>query len=317
MITPEHNVQYKYDPLGRRIGKTVDGTVQRYLYDGQDIIADLDATGKPVNTYTNGPGIDEPLIMAKADKTNYFYHADALGNITAITDDTNQIIETYKYKAYGQPTIKNAQGQLINSSTIGNTRMFTAREYEAETGLYYYRARYMDPARGAFTQEDPIKFKGGSLNLFGYVNNVPTKYIDATGMDAVIYNTDLLHLGLRIDNGTDSDGNPQYKYAEFYANPGNLKDLLKNVVPFIGGGGEISVSDTPPGTGLYHWDTFVRIKQSPSEDRRMISRVEDLQKLADKGALKYNIFSLYKSRNCWTILWDFFSQKKEAPACNN
>ena len=152
VMTPKDKVQYKYDPLGRRTEKTVNGTVQRYLYDGQDIIADLDAVGNPVTTYTNGPGIDEPLIMNKADGKTYYYHADALGSITAITDDNGKTVETYTYKAYGQPTIKNAANQVIPVSAIGNTRMFTAREYEPETGLYFNRHRYLDPARGAFTQ---------------------------------------------------------------------------------------------------------------------------------------------------------------------
>jgi len=49
--------------------------------------------------------------------------------------------------------------------------MFTGREYDSETGLYFYRARYYDPAIGRFISEDPIGFQGGDLNLYAYIGN--------------------------------------------------------------------------------------------------------------------------------------------------
>ena len=182
VVTPKDKLEYKYDPLGRRTARTVNGATTNYVYDGQDIIAELDAAGTPINTYTNGPGIDEPLIMTKPDGKNYYYHADALGSITAITDDSRKLVETYTYKSYGQPTIRDAKGQAIPTSIIGNTRMFAAREYEPEIGLYNNRHRYLDPGMGAFTQEDPIEFNGGDINLYRYVFGSPGGYIDPIGL---------------------------------------------------------------------------------------------------------------------------------------
>ncbi|MCM2268200.1 MAG: hypothetical protein NDI60_10560 [Elusimicrobiales bacterium] len=80
VLTPEHRFQYKYDPLGRRLGKSVDGSPTHYIYDNEDIIAMLDGEGKVLQTFTHGPGIDEPLIMTKADGADYYYHADGLGS---------------------------------------------------------------------------------------------------------------------------------------------------------------------------------------------------------------------------------------------
>ncbi|MBI5744039.1 MAG: hypothetical protein HY952_05780 [Elusimicrobia bacterium] len=68
--------------------------------------------------------------MTKAEGANYYYHADGLGSITALTDDNATTVETYTYKAYGQPTIKSAKGEQLSSSAIGNTYLFTARELE-------------------------------------------------------------------------------------------------------------------------------------------------------------------------------------------
>ena len=182
VVTPKDKLEYKYDPLGRRTARTVNGATTNYVHDGQDIIAELDEAGNPINTYTNGPGIDEPLVMSKPDGKNYYYHADALGSITAITDDSRKLTETYTYKSYGQPTIKDAKGQAIPTSIIGNTRMFAAREYEQEIGLYNNRRRYLDPSRGAFTQEDPLKHNSGGINFYLYTSDSPTNYIDPSGL---------------------------------------------------------------------------------------------------------------------------------------
>lgn len=60
--------------------------------------------------------------------------------------------------------------------------MFTAREYEPESGLYYNRARYLDPASGAFIQEEPFKTDGP--NLYYYALNNPMRFHDPDGFAA-------------------------------------------------------------------------------------------------------------------------------------
>ncbi|HNT78994.1 MAG TPA: RHS repeat-associated core domain-containing protein [Anaerolineae bacterium] len=155
---------------------------RRYVYDNEDIIAILDADGTPLHTFTHGPGIDEPLIMTRADGANYFYHADALGSITVLTDGNKEIVETYTYKAYGQPTIKDSLGAVFDKSAIENLYFFTARELDSESGLYYYRARYYDWNSGAFTQEDPAGFVAGETNLYTYVTNNPVGLMDPFGL---------------------------------------------------------------------------------------------------------------------------------------
>lgn len=59
---------------------------------------------------------------------------------------------------------------------------FTGREWDKETGLYYYRARYYDPMEGRFISKDPLSFAGGDVNLYGYVQNNPINWIDPWGL---------------------------------------------------------------------------------------------------------------------------------------
>ena len=82
--------QYRYDALGRRIEKDVDGVITRYVYDGEDILLEFDGTNTQIAKYTHGPGIDEPLIMERGGQ-RLFYQTDGLGSIIDLTD-TNGVI---------------------------------------------------------------------------------------------------------------------------------------------------------------------------------------------------------------------------------
>jgi RHS repeat-associated protein len=62
---------------------------------------------------------------------------------------------------------------------------FTGREWDPETGLYYYRARYYDPKIGRFISEDPIDFEGG-VNFYSYVENNPVNLVDPEGLQACL-----------------------------------------------------------------------------------------------------------------------------------
>jgi RHS repeat-associated protein len=62
---------------------------------------------------------------------------------------------------------------------------YTGREWDKETGLYYYRARYYDPMEGRFISKDPISFAGGDVNLYGYTLNNPINLTDPEGLFAL------------------------------------------------------------------------------------------------------------------------------------
>ena len=62
------------------------------------------------------------------------------------------------------------------------THSYTASEFDSESGLYYYRARYYDPSTGRFLSEDPIGLDGGVTDFYVYVRNDPIDSLDPTGL---------------------------------------------------------------------------------------------------------------------------------------
>jgi YD repeat-containing protein len=77
-------VNYKYDGLGRRIQRTAAGADERYVYDGADVLLDLNANSSVATTYLNGPGIDNHLRQTSATTGVSYYLTDHLGTTAAI-----------------------------------------------------------------------------------------------------------------------------------------------------------------------------------------------------------------------------------------
>jgi len=131
---------------------------------------EIDENGNKAAIYAYGPSIDEPISIVR-NESSYYYHADHLGSIKILTDENENVVATYQYDAFG--TI------LQEIGSINNPYRFTGREWDAESGLYYYRARYYDAVFGRFLQKDPAGVEEG--NLYTYVKNNPINYKDPSG----------------------------------------------------------------------------------------------------------------------------------------
>ncbi len=90
-----------------------------------------------------------------------------------MTDSNRASIWGYLYDGFGQ---------IQGGGAIGGYT-FTGREWDPETGLYYYRARYYDPRLGRFISEDPILWAGGE-NFYSYVKNRPATLSDPQGLQS-------------------------------------------------------------------------------------------------------------------------------------
>ncbi len=167
---PSLTASFKYDGFGRRTEKTINGTTIDYVYDGWDIIQEVQGSAK--TNYVRTLNLDEPLTRIESDGTVRHYVRDALGSTIALTDDTGVTTTTYTYDAFGNTT---ASGEASD-----NPFQYTGRENDG-TGLYYYRARYYSPEMHRFINEDPIRLRGG-INYYRYVHNNPINKSDPYGL---------------------------------------------------------------------------------------------------------------------------------------
>ena len=176
MVSSSNTANYKYDGLGRRIEKEVIAgitAVTRYVYDNEDILLELDGANNVLARYTHGPGIDEPLIMEK-NAQSFYYHADGLGSITELTNQSGTVAQRYTYSSFGK-----IESQLNPNFVQPYT--FTGREFDSETDLYHYRERQYNWRGGRFTTEDPVGYNGGE-NFYVYVGNNATNFNDPLGL---------------------------------------------------------------------------------------------------------------------------------------
>jgi len=141
-------VTFKYDPFGRRIQKG--GSV--FVYEGSNLVEEADASGNLTARYVFGPGVDEPFGAYRGGAWE-FYQADGLGSITSLSSSTGAVTDSFVYDSFGNV--------ISSTGSFSQPFRYTGREWDADTGLYYYRARYYDPNTGNFLNEDPMGFKAG------------------------------------------------------------------------------------------------------------------------------------------------------------
>ena len=194
-------LHFTYDPFGRRIEKispTAGTTI--YTYDGNNEVSQLTATGGLQVRFTQGLGIDEPLVEQRPART-VFTEADALGTVTSHTDPNGNLVDTFTFDSFGWVD--------AGFDPATDWYLYTGREIDTETALYYYRARYYDPQAGRFLSEDKLRFSAGP-NFYRYVGNAPLNAIDPTGnsakdVNAIISNASTA-IQIMIDTGLRYNG---------------------------------------------------------------------------------------------------------------
>jgi len=167
---------FKYDPFGKRIQKSGPLGTTNYLYDRSNLVETVNGSGGEVAGYTQGQKLDETLAEFQGSTSDY-YEKDGLGSVTSLSISTGTLANTYTYDSFGDVT------KL--TGTLPNPFEYTGREFDQETSVDYYRARYYDPAIGRFLSEDPIGFRGG-IDFYAYVRNNPANLTDPKGLQAPV-----------------------------------------------------------------------------------------------------------------------------------
>ncbi len=201
-------ISFKYDPLGRRIYKQSPTVTSIFAYDGDNLIETVNSSGVVVARYAQTQNIDEPLAELRSGTTNY-YEADGLGSVTSLTASNGTVAQSYTNDSFGK--------QTASAGSISNPFEYTAREFDTETNLYYYRARYYDPTTGRFIGEDPLAFIAGN-DFYRYVENQPIDFLDPFGLKCI---TKIMLVTAYSDRGPGSDWS-YYKPKTKGGTPGSV-----------------------------------------------------------------------------------------------
>ena len=270
---------YQYDPQGRRTAKSVGSQTTIFLSDGTDEVAEYTGAGALLRRYIPGVVVDEPAAQVEANGTRLYFVRDNRGSTVGMANDAGQLVEgPYSYDAYGKP-----------NSTSGTAYRYVGRRLDAETGLYYYRARYYSPTLGRFIQPDPSGYDAG-LNLYSYGSNDPTNKGDPTGL----CDSTLLCTSMYVNNwpgsGYSTFTPAATPPAVHEAVTGNVTlSEIEPATPFE------DTSSAPAGTPIQvavQLDTRGKAIKSKTELEAGIWRLQNGQ--AHSG-------TIYKSKYDWTI----------------
>jgi len=191
-------LEFAYSGEGKRIKKSVYhwnsqindyqlASERRFIYDGWNVIAEMDATNTVERSYLWGQDLSGTLqdaggvgglLAITITGTNvgtYLTTTDANGNVLGLVDSQGAVAATYEYGPFGEPA------RVSGSMASQNPFRFSTKYTDDESELVYYGYRYYNPNMGRWINRDLIGERGG-VHLYMYVYNSPANRIDPLGL---------------------------------------------------------------------------------------------------------------------------------------
>jgi RHS repeat-associated protein len=178
---------YVYDAEGKRIEKIVGASQTHYWYGNSgQVLGEWSQAGSIQNDYLYLGG---QMLAQYTPTTTYFAHVDHLSSTRLLTSVSGATLECDDYLPFGEQL--SYSGSHPCSNTGDTTHKFTGKEFDAETGIDNFGARYYNQVMGRFMTPDwdakpvtvPYAHFGNpqSLNLYVYVSNNPLTFADPDG----------------------------------------------------------------------------------------------------------------------------------------
>ena len=178
---------YQYDPMGKRISKTIDDVTTYFLYDilNSGLAGEYDQQGELIRSYSYRPDSKAPIpVYLKTPSSSQstgesaefdfsFYQNDHIGTPQQLIQTSGATVWQAEYDVFGKVD------ETIN--IVDQPLRFIGQYHDRETDLYYNCFRYYSPDLGRYVSSDPIGL-GGGLNTFGYAYQNPQFYFDANGL---------------------------------------------------------------------------------------------------------------------------------------
>jgi RHS repeat-associated protein len=249
---------YEADALGRILKiKSASATITEISYDALGRPSVVKEIGKPDKSFNylgvfveqeneNGTAVRQisihpdtgiPLAYHSSSGSHYTLF-DSRFNLTALLDSSGNLVESYRYKAFGQPQIfDNLNNELITSA-LGINPIYGGQRYIDSVGLYLSTRRLLNPVNGSYLSPDPFDYFDSS-SLYVYVKNNPINLIDPEG--ELAWFVPIL-IGVAIGGGISAVANWDKSGTDFWvsvlagAAAGGIMGTGYGLVSFAAGG---------------------------------------------------------------------------------
>lgn len=162
----------------------------------------------------------------------FFYHPDHLGSSSFITNLEGEVVQHIEYVPFGEVFIE-------ERNNVWNTPyLFNAKEFDEETGMFYYGARYYEPRISLWMTTDPLEEEYPNIITYGFCHNNPVVLVDPDGMGDY-YNKNGIWLGndgkkdnlaYLADVVLDKDGSKHFQNATVLSLKNSELNIFANTV---------------------------------------------------------------------------------------
>jgi RHS repeat-associated protein len=186
--------RYAYDGLHRRISEAAGGVTTDFYYSDQWQVLEERVGGQTTVQYVWSPVYVDALILGDRDTDGdgtlderLWVVQDANYNVTALFDNSGNVVERYVYDPFGQATVLDANWNVrYGGSAYDWLYLHQGGRYDVTNGLYHFRHRDYSPTLGRWTSLDPLSYAAGDVNLYRSLGNNPLTSLDPSGLDEIV-----------------------------------------------------------------------------------------------------------------------------------
>ena len=267
----------------------------KYIWDplSDYVLMEKDENGDTQATNTYLPELYGDMISQRRDGETSYYHFDGQGSTRALTDENEDVTDTYTYTAFGE--------EVSKTGTTENPYRYVGEKgyyFDEETDDYYVRARTYEPNIIRWRSKDPRSFVDGT-NIYSYVLNNPANRVDPTGFQGEA-SRGQLYVGLDI--GYIWCGN-EIRERPFSENAWILKDVF-----------ELGPALQPPGRWIEPAKNFSPVDILPTAilPARRLEDIEITLEKSDLDMIRPNVSKKEFDRTWKAIKSGLFDEESSA-----